>query len=539
MTPPVLRDYQTDALDAIDAAFVAGKSHQLVALPTGTGKTIVFAELIRRRGGRALVIAHRDELLAQTEAKLVHAGIDSAAIGWVKAGRDEVGARVVLASMQTIARKTRRERLLAGKFNTVVIDEAHHVPATSYQAFIADLDAPLLLGVTATPNRDGVRDVFGTAVFERDLIDMIASGWLADLRGRRVLVEDLDFAGIARTAGDYNEAALIHMLERAETPEVVAKAWSEFGEERPTLVFTPGVDLAHKTADAIARRCYVKAEAVWGAMPLDERHAVLDRYRAGETKVIVNCAVLTEGVDLPETACIVIARPTLSPILYAQMIGRGSRLAPGKDDCLVIDVVGATERHDLSAMEQAKQPVTLNDLTEVDLDDGDSLLEAVLRDRDLALRHARIIGHEVELFSRRALRWKQLDSRVHFLGLGKAGHVCIAPTSDDDTYNVLHLLPRTEGTVVNLGKGLRLDAATVIAEQLARKLKVTYLADVNAAWRTRPVTDKQWDLIDKMRLSYQTEPLTCGEASDILDQAFAVRRVRELVGSGHLKRVAS
>ncbi len=150
---------------------VCGAQHYcLVSLPTGTGKTLVFCELIRRRGGRALVIAHRDKLLAQAQTKLVAAGIGSGAIGWVKAGRDEVSSPLVLASMQTLARKSRRERLIAaqaegGMFTTIVIDEAHHVPATSYLDFLdameeaigPDDEGPLVLGVTATPARGGRR----------------------------------------------------------------------------------------------------------------------------------------------------------------------------------------------------------------------------------------------------------------------------------------------------------------------------------------------------------------------------------------------
>ena len=217
---PQLRDYQVSAIEAVEKAEGGAQHYCLVSLPTGTGKTLVFCELIRRRGGRALVIAHRDELLAQAQTKLVAAGIGAGTIGWVKAGRDEVSSLLVLASMQTLARKSRRERVIAaqaeaGMFTTIVIDEAHHVPATSYLDFLdamedavgPDDEGPLVLGVTATPARAGVDDVFGPPVFSRDLIDMIAEGWLVDLRGRRVGI-DLDLGSIRKSHGDYVEADL-------------------------------------------------------------------------------------------------------------------------------------------------------------------------------------------------------------------------------------------------------------------------------------------------------------------------------------------
>ena len=226
----------------------------------------MFAELVRRRGYRALVVAHRDELLDQAGWKLVHAGIPKPDIGLVKAGRDELGRPVVLASVQTLARKARRERLLAGQaehgyFRTVVVDEAHHAPAPSYKALLEDLGAaarkgaePLVLGVTATPSRKGVAGMFGKPVYSRDLVDMIAEGWLCDLRCRRVGI-DLDLGQVRTKAGDYVEADLAKALGEADAPEAVtAAAWTEHAEGRPTLVFAAGVGLAHETARSLRKK---------------------------------------------------------------------------------------------------------------------------------------------------------------------------------------------------------------------------------------------------------------------------------------------
>ena len=543
---PQLRDYQVSAIEAVEKAEGGAQHYCLVSLPTGTGKTLVFCELIRRRGGRALVIAHRDELLAQAQTKLVAAGIGAGTIGWVKAGRDEVSSPLVLASMQTLARRSRRERVIAaqaeaGMFTTIVIDEAHHVPATSYLDFLdamedaigPDDEVPLVLGVTATPARAGVDDVFGPPVFSRDLIDMIAEGWLVDLRGRRVGI-DLDLGSIRKSHGDYVEADLARALGEADAPSAVVDAWCEHSEDRQTLCFTAGVALAHETAQVFRDRD-IAAEAIDGAMPLDDRRAVLDRYRAGETTVLVNCAVLTEGVDLPDTACIVVSRPTISPILYAQMVGRGSRLAPGKSDCLILDLAGATDRHDLSALGRQKVPVSLGSLAGVTLDEGASLLDTALKDRTRRERlavllgeHGRLVGEDVSLFGRRQLRWLTLPGPhpVYVLGIGDAGHVVLA--SDGASTFTVHRIP-PYGTPELLGEGLRIDAATATAEQAAWSHRATHLASVSAKWRSLPASQKQVNFLVSVRRVPRdvAATLTRGQASDLLDATIAARRVEQ------------
>ena len=542
MTRPDLRPYQLDALDVIDKAAVDGQRRALVVLPTGTGKTVVFAEVIRRRGGRALVIAHRDELLDQARWKLVGAGIKKADIGLVKASRDEVTAPVVLASVQTLARKARRERLLdaqaeAGPFSTVVIDEAHHSPAPSYKALLADLDdfatqeaEPFVLGVTATPGRKGVRELFGEPIYSRDLVDMIAEGWLCDLRGRRVGI-DLDLDRVRTKAGDYVEADLARALGDADAPEAVAAAWAEHAKGRPTLVFTAGVELAHATAKALCRKG-AKAEALDGTTPPEERRAMLTRYRKGKTHVLVNCAVLTEGVDLPHTSCIVLARPTLSPLLYAQEIGRGTRLAPGKADCLILDLAGASERHNLAHL---VEPASLGSLVGLNLKDGASLLRSALADKRrrerleaLLAEHGRLVAEDIDLFGRQALRWLALPGATptYVLGIGSGGHVVLV-ADGADIFAAYHL--PVEGEAVTLGTCLRTDQATAMAEQLVWSHQAARLVDVTAKWRKLPASDKQVKTLRWLRVTGADvgAALTRGQASDLLDAAFAARRLKQ------------
>jgi hypothetical protein len=236
----------------------------------------------------------------------------------------------------------------------VICDEAHHSAARTYRTLFDDLDCgapegPLLVGVTATPDRgDRVRldDVFTAIVYQIGLLELIHAGYLCDVRAVRVAMEGLDLDAIKRTAGDYNQGELEQALENADQPASTALAVKEHAADRRSLVFTASVDLAKETAAELLG-VGIRAEWVSGEMPMPDRRAVLARFQSGQTQAVVNCMVLTEGFDCPDVDCVVIARPTTSRALYQQMTGRGLRISPGKQDCLLLDVVGVTQRHDL------------------------------------------------------------------------------------------------------------------------------------------------------------------------------------------------
>ena len=295
-----LRQYQGDAIKAVEQAESRGIRRQLAVLPTGTGKTIMLAEVIRRRSGRALVLAHRDELIGQAVAKirLVHPRAD---IGVVKAARDETGAQVVVACRQTLSRPHRLARLIPDLLTTVVVDEAHHATANSYRRILEHCgsfrdDGPLTLGVTATPERaDGtpLGDVWQEIVYRGDLLEMIQNGYLADLRAIRIHLEtDLD--RVHTRAGDLKVDELDDALRQANAPEHAVAAYREHAAGRTALVFTASVLAAHEMAEAFSA-AGVTAEPLSGETDPEQRRAMLRRFHAGSTRVITNCAVLTEG----------------------------------------------------------------------------------------------------------------------------------------------------------------------------------------------------------------------------------------------------
>ena len=325
-TALALRPYQQEAITAVENAVGRGVRRPLIALATGTGKTVIFASLIAKRGGSALVLAHRDELLRQAAAKITLADPTlGLGVGFVQAERDDTNAPVAVASVQTLARQARLNRL-PHHFDTVVVDEAHRAGARSYRRILEHLqDSPLILGVTATPQRaDGrLGEVWDEIVFQRGIAEMIAAGYLADVRGVRVGLEAVDLDAVTQSGGDFDADALGDALEQAAAPAHVLAAYRRHAEGRKTVVFVPTVALAHRMAAAF-RDAGIPAEAIDGTTPMEKRRATLERFRVGETRVLVNVGVVSEGYDEPSITCVVMATPTRSQVKYPRPRGAGS-----------------------------------------------------------------------------------------------------------------------------------------------------------------------------------------------------------------------
>jgi ATP-dependent helicase IRC3 len=518
----VLRDYQEEAVTASEAARARGVRRQLLVLPTGTGKAIVFVEVLRRRGGRALILVHRDELISQALDKLALTGITE--VGVVKAARDEHARRVVAASIQTLARPDRLARIPTD-ITTVVVDEAHHVVAETYRRVLDHLRAtadhgPLLLGVTATVERGdglGLDRVFEEVVYEKPILEMIQRGYLADLRAIEVKLS-ADFGALHVRAGDFVDREVEDLLRAADAPTHIAQAWQQHAAGRPTLVFTPTIAVAHEVARAFTD-AGIAAAALCGETPLEERRRILERFHRGELRVVTNCAVLTEGFDEPSIGCIVIARPTRSKTLYVQCIGRGTRPHPAKVDCLILDVVGATRRHDL---------VTTASLFGVAPGGAveSSLLDAVaeVREREgarVTAARGTLVSQVVDLFrtTPRPAAWVTVDASRYVLALGDAGQLHLV--SNGEGWRVIHR-PRQGGGDKLLARGPSLEYMHGAAMDFTRRLgpRIRALIDPRALWRQDPASPGQFELGRKWRV---TIPPTAskGEAADLLTAAIA------------------
>jgi len=352
-----LRPYQQEAREAVHASW---KNHQatLLVLPTGTGKTYVAATIVhdRKDDGRILWLAHRGELLDQAAETLAErvglaANVEKAEL---RAPRemDLWGARpVVVASVPTM-RGRRLKDWDPTSFATIVVDEAHHAPAKTYRDIVAHFSSAKVLGLTATPDRgDGVAmgGVFSDVAFKYDMRQAIREGYLCGIQQTEVQCADLDISDVTTVAGDLNQGQLQQALIDGGVLHQTAAPLVELAGRRQTLVFTAGVAQAHALADVIAG--YLGnpdlVKALDGTTDKETRRALIADFRSGKIQFLLNCAVLTEGFDAPETACIAVARPTKSRALYAQMIGRGTRIKEDGGDCLILDFTGNSGRHRL------------------------------------------------------------------------------------------------------------------------------------------------------------------------------------------------
>jgi superfamily II DNA or RNA helicase len=343
----------------------------------------IARRVVEEIGGRVLILAHRGELLTQASNTLAAIGLESS----IEKADQHARAcfweepRCVIASVQTMQRK----RLLSWPsrhFKLVIVDEAHHVLAESYRKIIDHLAPDWHLGVTATADRlDGsnLGRAYRSVAHEYSLRDAIREGFLAKLRIVRCETS-VDLANIKTTGGDLNQGDLEDAI-RPHIEELANAIRQEVGDRR-TIVFTPDVGSAQAMASAL-NSLGLRAESISGDSP--DRDQIIDGFRKGRFRILVNCALLTEGFDAPFVSAIVLARPTKSRALFAQMAGRGTRLSPGKKECLLIDFAWMTGKHKLIT------PVDLFDDGGTDpgvkasakksLDDGetDDLMEAIER----------------------------------------------------------------------------------------------------------------------------------------------------------------
>jgi len=509
-----LRPYQRQAIDAVYRAINNGCTRPAVLLPTGSGKTVIFSHLATEqhaRGVKTLIVAHRDELIQQAVGKIraVSPGLN---VGIVKAERDEhQDADVVVGSVQTLARPHRRESVTG--VGLVVVDEAHHAPAATYVEVLdhfgcLDGRTPCV-GFTATMKREdgGLAEVWQDIVYKRDVLEMIADRHLVNVRGKRVVVGGLDLDEVKTRHGDLQDGQLARALDESNAAAVVADAYAKFAADRPGVVFVPTVDTAKSMAEAM-QATGIRTAAVWGDMPKEERAATLKAYADGEIQVLTNAMLLTEGWDAPWASCAVIARPTKSAALYVQMVGRVLRPWQGKRDALVLDVMGASTRHNLA---------TLADLTERELtvDDGESLAAAALDDDPDALPGLRAIAvdwQDISLFDESSVRWLRTDRGTWFIPAGEYLYFLL-PGDESGSYRIRRWSP-TEGVrPPSPDPEYPLEYAMQWAEIYAQRA-AWKLAQRGAGWRQRPPSSKQLGWCRWKGIPVPTGA-TAGEVSDL------------------------
>lgn len=515
-----LRPYQQECIDAIFADFHKGIKRTSAVIATGGGKTIIFASLAARwraeHGGRVLILAHREELVRQAADKYLSVN-PGANVGIVKAEENEVDADVVVASVQTLYSENRRNQIKDVKL--VICDECHHFASDKFLEVINHFDVATV-GVTATMIRSDGRalgDVWQNIAYEKSILWMIRNRYLCDVRGIQVTIPGLDLSGVRRSGKDFNEVDLGDSLMESMAPSVVAKAYREHAAEMPGVVFTPTVETALAVAEAFRAEGFA-TQAVWGDMPKHDRSRIIAEYDRGKLQVLTSVMALTEGWDAPRAQCAVIMRPTKSPGLYTQQIGRVLRLAPNKPYALVLDVVGVSSELELATLNVLAGERKLDQLKS-----GESLLDALDKDDARLAKESAEIGYvgttnhaEVDLFGGSRQQWLQTYGNNWFLPAGER-FIAILPIKDSSSVDVAYFynegsrgggyiarnVPSLEYAMAH-GEGDITDEEEIIARKAGK-------------WRKRKATIKQLSYAKRIKLTLPDDSLNALRAGVVSD----------------------
>jgi superfamily II DNA or RNA helicase len=535
-----LRPYQQEALNSIREYSSKGINKQLVVLPTGAGKTVVFTNLPQSLENSLpmLILAHREELLVQAKDKLSWSN-PQLTVEIEQAGNYATHCDVVVASVPTLGRdgSERISRFPRDYFRTIVIDEAHHAAAPTYRRILDYFQNTFTIGVTATPQRsDNTRltDVFDEIVYYKTILDLIEEGWLSRLVGYRIAT-NTDISEVQTREGDYVSYQLEDTINTPQRNSIIVSSYLEICGSSKAIAFCSGVQHAHDLAASFAESS-VTSEVIIGSTPSEERQQILKRFSSGKTKVLVNVGVLTEGFDEPSIEAIILARPTRSTLLYTQIVGRGTRLFEGKEHCKILDFADTTK---------GKKPLGLpsllglppdfdlcgQDLVEVakkykDLEEfcpGEAV--RVLNPEDIELAYKRIdlfmpppANEIVQQYSR--FVWAEISDDVYHLGLNGSESIRI----QKDTLGrwvVTHRVKFSGSEIVSKTLGYPADMRDAFArsDTWIMQRYDTKLIDSTATWRSDSPTDAQKRTLKRIGVPV-TSDMTKGIASQIIGKYY-------------------
>jgi ATP-dependent helicase IRC3 len=538
-----LRPYQKEALDAVITYLDKGINKQLIVLPTGAGKTVVFSHLphILKQALPMLVLAHRGELLIQAKDKILWSN-PNLDVQTEKAEQTAELCDVVVASVPTLGRSDSQRIAKYPKdyFKTIIVDEAHHAAAETYRRILDYFKPNLLLGVTATPQRsDSVRlnDVFDEIVYYKNILDLIQEGYLCSLVGYRVKT-DTDISEVETSHGDFLASQLEDTINTPYRNNLVVKSYFEIAKDKKALVFAAGVQHAKDLASSFAK-AGTSVRVVLGDTPDEERANIFNDFRQGNVKVVVNVGVLTEGFDEPSVEVILLARPTRSSLLYTQIVGRGTRLHDGKPNCIVIDIADATK---------GKKPLGLPTLLGMPADfdlQGHDLVEVAKKYEELQAycpgEAVRVLSPEdIDLAYKRidlfmppppnqfimqysTFVWAETAENEYHLGIGNNESLKIY-IDTLGRWTVSYIQKPGFGTVPQqtiLGYPADIREAFARSDRwvINNKPQNLNLIDNSAVWRADAPTDKQRNLLKRIGVPV-TSDMTKGTASNIISRYY-------------------
>ena len=392
-----LRPYQEEARRSVEDAWISGTKRTLLVLPTGTGKTIVFAKITEdmvRNGKHVLILAHRGELLDQAADKIKKSTGLGCSVEKAEQSCLDSWFNVTVGSVQSLQRETRLQKFEQDHFDVIIVDEAHHAVSDGYQRVLGYFNDANVLGVTATPDRGDMRNLgeyFESLAYEYTLPKAIKEGYLSPIKALTVPLK-IDMTGVGVQAGDFKAGEIGSALD--PYLEQIATEMETYCRGRKTVVFLPLIKTSQKFTAILQEHGFAAAEVNGNS---DDREEVLKDFDKGRYNVLCNSMLLTEGWDCPSVDCVIVLRPTKVRSLYSQMVGRGTRLYPGKKELLLIDFLWMTEKHELChpAHLICKDDTVAKQLTEnlekkagaaVDLEEAEKTAESdVVRQREEAL----------------------------------------------------------------------------------------------------------------------------------------------------------
>lgn len=509
-----LRSYQQEAIDAVQKDWQDGLRSVAVVLPTGSGKTVTFANMCDnevKSGGKPLILVHRDELVQQAKKKIQLIAPDIT-VGVVKADQNETDAHVVVGSVQTLRKQQRLEQLT--DITMIIIDECHHAAANSYVTITKHYPHARVVGFTATLQREDSKklgDIFQKVSYQKDIEFGITHGFLCDVEGRTVEVPDLDLQSVNQRRGDFADEALAEALEESEAGKFIAEAYREHCPNRRGVLFAPNVATANLFANDLKDAGF-STEVIVGTTPLDERAEIYRRFEKGTTQILSSVGVLTEGWDAPWAHVAVIARPTRSQGLYTQMAGRVLRPWAGKDKALILDVVGAARQFPLATIADLSK-------TKPKIKDGETLGEALEREAKEKKPGRSTTGlkfEAIDLFHKSTSVWMQTYSGVWFIPVREATYFIWPEAETEWTVGRTPKYGRPE----RLRTGLDMALAMSWAEQLATD-EDSSISSRKASWRRRKSVPTDAQKTTAARCGLDIAGKTKVEVSDMLSVYFA------------------
>lgn len=544
-----LRPYQRQTIDAIRRDWKAGYKNVLAVGATGMGKTVVFLALIHeilqeQPAARFMIVAHRKELIDQPAERLAQFWPErSHMVGIVMGNTDEPDAQIIIGTIQTLQIDRRLDAVLAhGAIDYLIIDETHHSSADGYLKVInrlREVNPHLLhLGVTATPVRadgDGLPYDVKSAHF--GVRELVKDKYLAPPRWLAINTK-IDIGQIAINYGnggaDFNQSQLKSVFETDRCYELVVETHQRYAAGRKAIAFTVSVEGAVKLAEEF-NKAGIPAASASGTTSKDDRKEILAAFRRGELEVLTNCALFTEGVDLPDISCIHQVRPTKSDGLYLQMVGRGLRLHPGKEDCLILDYAPA----------DARNVVMLGDVLGVkvkkvayikeseDAEEGDALAGFTFDGEDfgwMGNSPMEIVSRQLDYLNLSPYTWQGEKGDWLYLGLGPGERdeidrtLAISPPGD--TMTLWGVFKRNEErwhSAMKLAEGT-FEELSEIADGYIEKHGNQTLAMKQRGWRSQPPSDGQIKFATKLGIKIMG--MTKGQVANAITQKLAFNALK-------------